>query len=153
MKGIIDVFDQDFITDESGPKITVEDLENALRELWSTVPSEQKTIMFYPDGYHEPGEPDTDDVPLAAGDLVAWSVLRSSLFKKNPIPERIPYKLGIVQSVEPWDESLSGMVYVRFGNGWGAWKERDQLKKMEWVEATSTPTPPPSHPAPDDSSR
>ena len=114
---------------EPGQKLTIHDIDDLLRDMWAKK-SGPPTVTIYPDGYHEPGEPDVDDAPLTVGDLVAWSVLRSSLFRGKPLPERIPYKLGIVQSIEPWDESLAGMVYVRFGNGAGAWKERDQLRKM-----------------------
>lgn len=146
MKGIIDIYSQDFIKDDSGPKITIEDLENALREVWASIPK-RKTVMVYPDGYYEAGEADTDDVPLAVGNVVQWSLLRSSLFTLNELPDgRKPYKLGVVKNIEPWDEDLSDRVYVQFNTG-GGWMERNELKKSD-----SWSTPEPSLPAPDDSS-
>lgn len=122
------------MTDE---QITVEDLDDLLRDVWAKSRSDDwKTVTIHPDGYHKPGEPDTDDSSLAVGDLVAWSVLRSSLLKGATVPDAgYPYLLGIVQNIEPWDDSLAGMVYVRFSNGAGAWKERDQLRAMPAGEA------------------
>ena len=114
-----------------GKTLSVWDLDDLLRDLWGKHDTNPlKTITIHPDGYHEAGEPDVDDVPLAEGDVVAWSVLRSSLFRDQPLPERIPYLLGVVRQVESPDEDLAGMVAVRFTNGAGGWKERSQLRKM-----------------------
>jgi hypothetical protein len=114
-------------------KLSIEDFEKLLKETWLKHASgPPRTVTIYPDGYYEPGEPDTDDGPLAVDDVVRWSPLRSSLFRQNPMPERIPYILGIVENITPWDESLEGRVFVRlFFNGAGSWKEREQLRRLD----------------------
>lgn len=115
------------------PQLSVQDLDDLLRDVWARGRNDNwKTITIQPDGYHAPGDPDTDDVTLAVNDVVAWSVLRSSLLRGTEVPATgYPYMLGVVGNIEPWDESLNGMVYVTFLNGAGAWKEREQLRKMD----------------------
>lgn len=102
---------------------------DAILTLWESVP-ELTTLDVRFDGCFAPDESDQDDTPLAVGDRV-----RVSYAGILGIPASIrPFYYGTVQSVEPWDDDLAGMIFVSLDHAkhpeHGAWMERERLSKI-----------------------
>jgi hypothetical protein len=123
---IRDFIQQSIDDNADKPPLSIEDLH----KLWAEIPSTPSTITIHVDGWYEDDEADNDDTSLAAGDLVQMSYARSSLLAKGLDGKR-PWIFGVVESIEPWDDSLEGTVFVRLGNGRAAWLKREMFLKVE----------------------